>query len=107
MHVTNHGWDVLDGKTVVKRRIAKISVTTTHAGEESDTLFEALRQKRLELAKQQKVPAFMIFSDRSLHDMAQIKPQNESEFLEVSGVGQAKMKKYGQAMMEIIKRKGK
>ncbi len=49
----------------------------------------------------------MIFSDRSLHDMAQIKPQNESEFLEVSGVGQAKMKKYGQAMMEIIKRKGK
>src|SRR5699024_7440442 len=107
VHVTNHGWDVLDGKTVVKRRIAKISVTTTHAGEESDTLFEALRQKRLELAKQQKVPAFMIFSDRSLHDMAQIKPQNESEFLEVSGVGQAKMKKYGQAMMEIIKRKGK
>ena len=61
----------------------------------------------MELAKQQKVPAFMIFSDRSLHDMAQIKPQNESEFLEVSGVGQAKMKKYGQAMMEIIKRKGK
>lgn len=107
VHVTNHGWDVLDGKTVVKRRIAKISVTTTHAGEESDILFEALRQKRLELAKQQKVPAFMIFSDRSLHDMAQIKPQNESEFLEVSGVGQAKMKKYGQAMMEIIKRKGK
>ena len=42
VHVTNHGWDVLDGKNVVKRRIAKISVTTTHAGEESDTLFEAL-----------------------------------------------------------------
>ena len=45
----------------------------------------------------------MIFSDRSLHDMAKIKPQNEAEFLEVSGVGQAKMQKYGATMIQVIK----
>lgn len=103
VHVTNRGWDVLDGKIQVKRRIAKVQAAT-HNGGENDALFEALRQKRLELAKQQKVPAFMIFSDRSLHDMAQIKPRTEGEFLEVSGVGQAKMKKYGHAMLKIIRK---
>lgn len=45
----------------------------------------------------------MIFSDRSLHDMAKIKPQNNEEFLEVSGVGQAKMEKYGSTMIKVIK----
>lgn len=60
VHVTNRGWDVLDGKIQVKRRIAKVQAAT-HNGGENDALFEALRQKRLELAKQQKVPAFMIF----------------------------------------------
>ncbi len=57
----------------------------------------------MELAREQKVPAFMIFSDRSLHDMAKIKPQNNEEFLEVSGVGQAKMEKYGSTMIKVIK----
>lgn len=104
VHVTNRGWDVLDGKVTVKRRIAKVQKKTRiFAQDENPDLYEALRKKRMELAREQKVPAFMIFSDRSLHDMAKIKPQNNEEFLEVSGVGQAKMEKYGSTMIKVIK----
>lgn len=105
LHVTNRGWDVLDGKITVKRRmISKVQKKKQIFDEaENADLFEALREKRKELARKQRVPAFMIFSDRSLHDMSRIKPQNETDFLEVNGVGQAKMKKYGQAMINIIK----
>lgn len=104
VHVTNRGWDVLDGKVTVKRRIAKVQKKARiFAQDENPDLYEALRKKRMELARKQKVPAFMIFSDRSLHDMAKIKPQNNEEFLEVSGVGQAKMEKYGSTMIKVIK----
>ena len=104
VHVTNRGWDVLDGKITVKRRIAKVQKKKQiFAQDENPDLHEALRKKRMELARKQRVPAFMIFSDRSLHDMAKIKPQNEAEFLEVSGVGQAKMQKYGATMIQVIK----
>ncbi|NMB31068.1 MAG: DNA helicase RecQ, partial [Lactobacillus sp.] len=104
LHVTNRGWDVLDGKAIVKRRISKIQKKKQIFDEDENvSLFDALREKRKELAKKQRVPAFMIFSDRSLHDMAKIKPQNENDFLEVSGVGQAKLKKYGHTMLNVIR----
>lgn len=104
VHVTNRGWDVLDNKTIVKRRIAKVQkvVRTFDQNEDAD-LFELLRKKRWKIAQKQKVPAFMIFSDRSLHDMAKIKPINKAEFLEVNGVGEAKMKKYGDIMIKAVK----
>ena len=44
----------------------------------------------------------MIFTDHSLRDMARLMPKNEEEFLEVAGVGQAKLKKYGKVMLEVI-----
>ncbi|GAA3638751.1 DNA helicase RecQ [Lactobacillus hamsteri] len=105
VHVTNNGWDVLDGKKQVFRKgeqkpIANGLRDTSANGD----LYDALKAKRLELAKEQHVPAFMIFSDRSLHDMAKIMPHDESEFLEVSGVGQAKLKRYGKIMLEVIKK---
>lgn len=104
VHVTNRGWDVLDGKIIVKRRIAKVQKRVhVFAQDEDANLFELLRKKRWEIAQKQKVPAFMIFSDRSLHDMAKIKPVNKTEFLEVNGVGEAKMKKYGDDIIKTIK----
>lgn len=106
VHVTNLGWDVLDGKQSVYRKgelkIAK-HTEDSELGADSE-LFAALKAKRLELAKKQHVPAFMIFSDRTLKDMAQLKPTTDSEFLEVSGVGQAKLKRYGRDMINVIKK---
>lgn len=105
VHVTNRGWDVLDNKLTVKRRIAKVQKKTYVFDQDEDTsLFEVLRKKRWQIAQKQKVPAFMIFSDRSLHDMAKIKPRDQDEFLEVNGVGEAKMKKYGDVMLQAIQK---
>ena len=102
-HVTNRGWDVLDGKTIVKRRIAKVQKSIRIFDHNEDAnLFELLRKKRWEIAQKQKVPAFMIFSDRSLQDMAKIKPQNKTELLQVTGIGKAKMERYGDIVINAI-----
>ena len=66
-------------------------------------LFELLRQCRMKIAQQKRVPAFMIFTDASLRDMTVKQPTTEKEFLTVSGVGSAKMKAYGKEFMNVIK----
>jgi len=66
-------------------------------------LFELLRQCRMKIAQQKRVPAFMIFTDASLRDMTVKQPTIEKEFLTVSGVGSAKMKAYGKEFMNVIK----
>lgn len=102
VHVTNSGWDVLDGKEKVFRKaILQPIKQKTDSGEDSE-LFDRLKEVRFQLARQQHVPAFMIFTDHSLRDMARLMPKNEEEFLEVAGVGQAKLKKYGKVMLEVI-----
>ena len=65
-------------------------------------LFDRLREKRRKLAADQGVPPFMVFSDRTLHDMARLKPQTRRDFLEVNGVGQQKLARYGETMMRGI-----
>lgn len=66
-------------------------------------LFEDLRDLRKQLADQQNVPAYVVFGDISLLDMAQKRPQTEDEFLEVSGVGQTKLERYGEVFLTRIR----
>ncbi|HEY9018524.1 DNA helicase RecQ [Thiomicrospira sp.] len=66
-------------------------------------LFEDLRNLRKQLAEEQNVPAYVVFGDISLLDMAQKRPQTEDEFLEVSGVGQAKLERYGEVFLTRIR----
>lgn len=105
VQVGNAGWRVLEGKATIQRRVepqpTKVATKVEETPEQA-ALFECLRKRRLELARDQAVPPFMIFSDRTLHDMARLQPQTPAEFLEVNGVGQAKLKKYGQIMMDEI-----
>jgi ATP-dependent DNA helicase RecQ len=71
---------------------------------DSDTpLLDALKQLRLELAKQRRVPAYVIFADRTLIDMAARRPANEVEFAEVHGVGAAKLKEFASVFLEAIR----
>lgn len=70
---------------------------------EPDALFEKLRKLRTELATQEKVPPYVIFSDASLKDMIQKLPQNAEEFSQISGVGQTKLKKYAKPFLQVIK----
>ena len=67
-----------------------------------DDLFHALRALRRELADQEGVAAYIVFSDAALRDMARRKPRNPKEFLEVTGVGRYKAEKYGEAFLNII-----
>lgn len=71
---------------------------------EPDALFEKLKRVRMDLAKRENVPPYVIFSDASLKDMVQLMPQTESEFAQVSGVGATKLRKYATPFMSVIKR---
>lgn len=66
-------------------------------------LFEALRELRLEFSKKEKVPPYIIFSDKTLKDMSGKAPVTKEEMLMVSGVGEVKFKRYGEAFMKVIK----
>lgn len=65
-------------------------------------LFVRLRTLRYQMAQQEKVPPYLIFSDKTLMDMCKKCPSNEEEMLQVSGVGQAKQEKYGALFIEEI-----
>ena len=65
-------------------------------------LFEVLRAVRKELADEQNVPPFVIFSDRSLHEMACEMPLNEGHLLQISGVGATKLARFGAVFLSCI-----
>ncbi|MFA5362578.1 MAG: DNA helicase RecQ [Candidatus Omnitrophota bacterium] len=71
------------------------------AGVDKD-LFEVLREKRAELARKQGVPAYIIFGDKSLKDMASIKPTTREAFATVFGVGEHKLKLYATPFLKVI-----
>ncbi|WP_439816864.1 DNA helicase RecQ [Zavarzinia sp. CC-PAN008] len=66
-------------------------------------LLDALKAKRLELAKALGAPAYVVFSDRSLIDMAAQRPRDLTEFSRVHGVGAAKLSAYGPAFLDVLK----
>ena len=66
-------------------------------------LYEALREKRMELARDSGVPPFVIFSNATLLDMVKIKPTKMSQFRKVSGVGELKANWYGKEFLRVIK----
>ena len=65
--------------------------------------FEELRALRRRIADEEGMPAFVVFTDAALRDMAEKMPVTEAEFLEVSGVGLAKLQKYGKVFLKKIR----
>jgi ATP-dependent DNA helicase RecQ len=65
-------------------------------------LFALLKAKRLEIAKAQNLPPYIIFHDKTLLEMVKLRPQNLLEMGKISGVGEAKIKKYGKVFLEVI-----
>lgn len=101
------GQRVLEGQEQVQRRqeakIDRQATKLTAETPEEAALFEKLRKKRYDLAVDQGVPAFMIFSDRSLHEMARLHPQTSADFLTINGVGKKKLEQYGEIMIAVVK----
>lgn len=83
-----------------KNKKLKRQNTLDNADEE--TLFQSLRAHRLELAGEQKVPPFVIFHDTTLLEMAKTKPTTMAEFAQLSGVGKAKLERYGNSFLTVI-----
>lgn len=79
--------------------------TKTPAGELSGqdaALFTALKSVRSKLARREGVPAYVIFSNATLTDMARRRPRSRADFLDVSGVGERKAQRYAKAFLEAI-----
>ncbi len=81
----------------------KASAAGVELTDKEQTLFETLRALRMEIAKEEKVPPYIVFSDKSLTHMCILKPKTKSEMLSVSGVGEFKFEKYGERFLMAIK----
>lgn len=82
-----------------KSRSSKDSITLIDGGQE---LFQLLREYRKELAQNDAVPPFVIFSDKTLIEMCNSKPKTESELLDINGIGEKKFEKYGEGILSVI-----
>ena len=123
LDITGHGtWSVTDaGRRVLKgadkvtlrkdtlkpaRRAARAAASAA-ALAEGDTgdaaLFEALRRLRSDLAKQQRVAAYVVFADKTLIDMARRRPATAAEMSAVHGIGEAKLRQYGEVFLDVIR----
>jgi ATP-dependent DNA helicase RecQ len=83
---------------------AKKAAARGAASREGDPeLFEALRRLRKEIADRDAVPPFVVFTDAALAEMSAEKPRDEASFLEINGVGQVKLERYGREFLDLIR----
>ncbi|MET0258880.1 MAG: RQC domain-containing protein, partial [Methylobacterium sp.] len=73
---------------------------------EASAVFEALRQERTRLAREQKIPPYMVFSDATLRAMAESRPSDPQALKSVPGVGMTKLERYGEVFLAAIRRAG-
>ena len=88
-------------KRTARRRIDTTRVAS-EGGAESGDVFEALRRWRGEIAREHGVPAYTVFHDKTLHEIARALPKSPLELRGVSGVGATKLERYGNALLEIV-----
>ena len=110
--VTDEGWRVLKGESRIELRKDLASakakggrvraVPAQPVGDADADLLAALKALRAKLAKAQRVPAYIVFSDRSLVDMATHRPASPRAMREMHGVGETKLERYGAAFLDII-----
>jgi len=121
LRLTERSVDVLKGRVPVTlpkqvatargaarpRRTSQPAVAAPETlGPNDQTLFNRLREVRLAIAQAQQVPAYIVFSDGVLSDMARARPKNDGELLKISGVGAVKLERYGDAFLDAIRAYG-
>ena len=89
-------------KAAKEKTKTKTSAAAKELSNEEAVVFEKLRALRMELAKEHKVPPYIIFSDKTLIQMAVERPSNKEEMLAVSGVGESKFEKYGEQFLACL-----
>ncbi|MEW6753975.1 MAG: HRDC domain-containing protein [Candidatus Latescibacterota bacterium] len=121
--VTPTGWDVVHARRPARlllprdgpahkgvllglQRPSRVTgAPATHGGEDPGTaaLFAALRRYRLEQARQEGVPPYVVASDRTLRDLARLRPRTLAELLQAYGIGTAKAAKPGAGILEVTR----
>jgi ATP-dependent DNA helicase RecQ len=106
LEITNEGRAALKERkkiTLTKPAVAP-ETKTHHVGEITcdEVLFERLRELRKKLADERDVPAYIIFSDVSLRQMARNYPESENDFARISGVGEKKLREFGEVFLNEI-----
>ena len=111
--LTAESADILKGNQKVSMKLPKEMRRSAEKGKASysspeydinDKLFNELRVLRNQLAMEARVPSYIVFADAALRDMCRKMPVNRDEFLNVSGVGEAKAEKYSKQFTELIQR---
>ena len=115
--LTEKSRGILDGEEAVLMKMAKEQEPAAKAqkmrkgragaaagemGEGEQSLFERLRALRTQIAREEKVPPYIVFSDKTLVDMCMKKPRTREEMLAVSGVGEFKYGKYGERFLQCV-----
>ena len=107
---TNKTMKFLNGETRLlmrkqEEKVEKQSLMSKHRKTEiiNEELFDILRSLRTQLSSEEGVPPYVVFSDKSLAAMCEMLPITEDEFLEVPGVGEKKLEKYGDLFIRVIK----
>ncbi len=109
--MTEFGADVLKGKEKVsaeeeifQKRDKKVSLAKKEKNfEHRDEHFEVLRELRKQIADEAGVPPYIVFSDKTLKEIASTLPLDEESFLDINGVGQVKLERYGKQFLEKVK----
>ena len=106
LELTNVGAAILKQRTKVTltKPVTAPEKQARHVGEIAcdETLFERLRELRKKLADERDVPAYIIFSDVALRQMARNYPENENDFARISGVGEKKLREFGEVFLNEI-----
>lgn len=109
--LSEFGADILKGKAKVsadeeifQKRDKKVSLVKKETSfAHRDEHFEALRELRKVIADEAGVPPYIVFSDKTIKEIASVLPQNEESFLDINGVGQVKLERYGQQFIDKVK----
>ena len=87
----------------IKEKRKKAETIDADTLDDEKELFSALKSKRMELARERRVPAYIIFPDATLHQMLLHKPQTIEEMGNLNGVGSQKLENYGEVFLKVIK----
>jgi ATP-dependent DNA helicase RecQ len=106
LFITPKGRAILKGEerlSIKKERLHfKESAKPTKTAIEKDENFETLRTLRSQLAKTKGVPPYVIFSDKTLSELAKKQPKTRQEMLDINGIGEVKYERYGELFLELL-----
>jgi len=90
-----------------ERGTTPASTDGTELDARAQALFEQLRAHRLEVARAEEVPPYVVASDRTLREVALLRPRNLQELQQAHGIGPTKLERYGAGLLEVIRKAGR